>query len=105
MNGTIAVTWMSVGYYSDMLWNTLWSAVGIVGGLFVLFGFGQAAILAIVDYKKLGAKKRRELISAVLLFPVFLVLYAVTLCIGAMSKPSWGKTTRNAPPPQAAEGE
>lgn len=105
VNGTIAVTWMSVGYYSGMLWNTLWSAVGIVGGLFVLFGFGQAAILAIVDYKKLGAKKRRELISAVLLFPAFLVLYAVTLCIGAMSKPSWGKTTRNAPPPQAAEGE
>ena len=83
-----------------MLWNTLWSAVGIIGGLFVFFGYGQAAILAIVDYKKLGAKRRRELISAVLLFPVFLVLYAVTLCIGAMSKPEWGKTTRNAAPSQ-----
>ena len=105
-NGTIAVTWMSVNYYSDMLWTTLWCAVGIIGGLFVLFGFGQAAILAIVDYRKLGAKRRRELISAVLLFPAFLVLYAVTLCIGAMSKPDeWGKTTRNVPPPQAEEGD
>ena len=105
-NGTIAVTWMSVNYYSDMLWTTLWCAVGIIGGLFVLFGFGQAALLAIVDYRKLGAKRRRELISAVLLFPAFLVLYAVTLCIGAMSKPDeWGKTTRNVPPPQAEEGD
>ncbi len=104
--GVIAVSWMPVSYYSAMLWTTLWCAVGIIGGLFVLFGFGQAAILAIVDYRKLGAKRRRELVSAVLLFPAFLVLYAVTLCIGAMSKPDeWGKTTRNVPPPQAEEGD
>ena len=68
--------------------------------------FAQAALLAILDYKKLGAKRRRELISAVLLFPVFLVLYAVTLCIGAMSgSAAWGKTERNSPPPQAGQGE
>ncbi len=105
VNGVIAVEWMPVAYYSSMLWTTLWCAVGIAGGLFVLFGFGQAAILAFVDYKKLGAKRRREMISAVLLFPAFLVLYSVTLCIGALSKPSWGKVSRNAPPPQADEGE
>ena len=106
VNGVIAVSWMPVAYYSSMLWTTLWCAVGIAGGLFVLFGYGQAALLAILDYKKLGAKRRRELISAVLLFPVFLVLYAVTLCIGAMSKSAaWGKTERNSPPPQAGQGE
>ena len=98
--GVIAVSWMPVAYYSSMLWTTLWCAIGIAGGLFVLFGFLQAAILAFVDYQKLGAKRRRELVSAVLLFPAFLILYAVTLCIGAMSKPSWGKVSRNSPPPQ-----
>lgn len=98
--GVIAVSWMPVSYYSAMLWTTLWCAIGIAGGLFVLFGFLQAAILAFVDYQKLGAKRRRELVSAVLLFPAFLILYAVTLCIGAMSKPSWGKVSRNSPPPQ-----
>ena len=104
--GVIAVSWMPVSYYSAMLWTTLWCAIGIAGGLFVLFGYGQAALLAILDYKKLGAKRRRELISAVLLFPVFLVLYAVTLCIGAMSRSAaWGKTERNSPPPQAGQGE
>ena len=97
-NGVIAVSWMPAAYYSAMLWNTLWSAVGLVCGLFILFGFGQAAILVIADYQKLGAKNRRELASAVLLFPAFLVLYAVTLCMGALSKPSWGKVSRNASP-------
>ncbi len=105
VNGVIAVSWMPVSYYSAMLWTTLWCAVGIAGGLFILFGYGQAAILAAADYKKLGAKKRSELVSAVLLFPVFLILYAVTLCMGAMSKPSWGKVGRNAPPPQKPQGE
>ncbi len=98
--GVIAVSWMPVSYYSAMLWTTLWCAIGIAGGLFVLFGFLQAAILAFVDYQKLGAKRRRELVSAVLLFPAFLIRYAVTLCSGAMSKPSWGKVSRNSPPPQ-----
>ncbi len=94
-NGVITVSWMPIGYYNAMLWNTLIAAACVGGGLFVLFGFVQAAILAIVDYKKLGATKRRQLISAVFLFPVFLILYAVTLCIGALSKPSWGAVKRN----------
>ncbi|MGN0822281.1 MAG: glycosyltransferase family 2 protein [Candidatus Gallimonas sp.] len=90
-SGTIAVSMMPVAYYRSMLFTTLIVAAAIVGGLFVLFGYGQAALLAVLDYKKLGAKKRRELVSAVLLFPVFLLLYAVTLCIGALSKPKWNK--------------
>ena len=102
INDVISVSWMPVSFYASMLWTTLWCAVGIAGGLFILFGFGQAALLAILDYKKLGAKHRRELISAVLLFPVFLLLYAITLCIGALSKPSWGKVARNVPPPQSS---
>ncbi len=89
VTGHIAVSFMPVAYYHSMLFTTLIVAAGVVGGLFVLFGFLQGAFLAITDYKKLGAKKRRELVSAVLLFPLFLGMYAVTLCIGAMSKPKW----------------
>lgn len=93
--GIISVTMLPVSYYSAMLWNTLIVAGCVIGGLFVLFGFFQAAILAFTNYDKLGAKKRSDMISAVLLFPVFLLLYGITISIGAMSKPSWGKVTRN----------
>ncbi len=103
VNGVIAVSMMPIAYYSSMLWTTLIVAAAVCGGLFVLFGFIQAAILAIVDYEKLGAKKRRELISAVFLFPVFLVLYAVTLCLGALSKPTWEKVKRNTGEEQPTE--
>ncbi len=85
-----------VAYYYNMLWYTLYIGAGIIVGLFVFFGILQGLILAIVDYKKIGAKNRRQLLSAVFLFPLFLILYAITLCIGALSKPSWGKVKRNA---------
>lgn len=94
-NGTIPLTMFTAAHYNTILWNTIYIGVGVVVGLFVFFGIIQGLILAIVDYKKIGAKNRRELLSAVFLFPVFLILYAVTLCIGSLSKPSWGKVKRN----------
>ena len=96
--GAFPLSFHTASYYRAMLWNTLWCGAGIAGGLFLLFGYGQAAVIAACDYKKLGAAKRRQLVSAVLLFPVFLVLYAVTLGMGALSKPRWGKVRRSSPP-------
>ncbi len=93
--GGMELTMFGAEYYSSLLWNTVIIGGSVVVGLFLFFGFLQALFLVLADYKKLGARKRRELISAVFLFPVFLVLYSVTLCIGAMSKPSWGKVNRN----------
>ena len=78
-----------------ILWNTIIIGGSILIGLFVLFGYLQALFLVLTDYKKIGAKTRRELISVVLLFPFFLILYSVTISIGAMSKPTWGKVSRN----------
>ena len=85
-------------YYRAMVWNTLFAAIGIAVGLFVLFGYVQGIFLVLTDYKKLGASGRRELLGAVLGFPAFLVLYGVTLLVGACSKPTWGTVTRNVPP-------
>ena len=87
-------------YYQAMIWNTVWCAIGIAVGLFLLFGYVQGIFLALSDYKKLGAKRRRELAGTVLGFPAFLILYGITLLVGACSKPSWGKVARNVPPPQ-----
>lgn len=93
--GGITLTLYPVEFYSTLLWNTVIIGASILLGLFVFFGYIQAFVLAMVEYKKLGAKKRRELTSAVLLFPFFLIVYSVTICIGTMSKPKWVKVKRN----------
>ena len=96
--GGMALSLQTAAYYQSMVWNTLFSALGIAVGLFILFGYVQGIFLAVSDYKKLGASRCRELVGTVLGFPAFLVLYGVTLLVGACSKPSWGKVTRNVPP-------
>ena len=63
--------------------------------LFLLCGLGQGFLLVLLDYKKMGAKTRRELIPGVLLFPAFTVIYCLTMCIGAFTKPKWNKINRN----------
>lgn len=96
-NGTITVGYLyNYAFYHTLLWNTIWSMVGVVSGLFVIFGFLQAIILVMMDYKKLGAKKRKELIGAGFSFPAYLFLYTVTICVGTLSKPKWKKVHRNA---------
>lgn len=63
--------------------------------LFLLAGIGQGTLLVLFDYKKLGAKKRSELMDGALLFPMFTVVYCATMCIGAFCKPKWVKVNRN----------
>ena len=69
--------------------------VFMVTVLFVFAGLLQATLLVITDYKKMGAKTRKELISGILLFPVFSIVYVVTITIGIFSKPVWTKVNRN----------
>ena len=102
--GMIEVTYQAPIYYYTVFWNTLWSVVGVVGGLFVIFGFLQALFVVLTDYKKLGAKRRRDMISAVFFFAGFVFLYAMALAYGAMHKPKgWKEIKRNAP--QGDQGE
>lgn len=67
-----------------------------IGALFCFCGILQSSLLVISDYKKMGAKNRRELISGILLFPVFSIVYVITITIGIFSKPKWTKVNRNA---------
>lgn len=99
-NGTIAVSWQPISYYSTLMWNTLWCIIGIGVGLFFIFGFLQGLFLVLTDYKRLGVKRPREMMSAVFLFPAFVVLYAVALTMGALSKPKWKAIKRNVNPQQ-----
>lgn len=94
--GRIEISLMDVSYYQSVLWNTIYIMAGILLSLFLFFGIIQGLVLVLIDYKKMGAKSPKELISAALLFPCFLFVYVVTLCMGAFSKPGWNKIKRNA---------
>lgn len=93
----IPVSLYDLSFYQAQLWNSLYAIIGVVLGLFFVFGYFQAFILAMSEYKKLGAKKRSEFISVVLLFPFFLLLYSVTISRGMLKKSKgWGSAKRNA---------
>ena len=72
-----------------------WVIVFCIGVLFAFCGILQGVIMVLSDYKKMGAKRRRDLISGVLLFPFFSIIYVVTITIGVFSKPKWTKVRRN----------
>ena len=86
---------MDASYYYTLLWNTIYIGAGILLALFIFFGILQGLVLVLVDYKKMGAQSRKEMLSAAFLFPCFLFIYVVTLCVGAFSKPGWNKIKRN----------
>ena len=88
-----------VGYLFGNAYNwvqfTTLIIVLAVGILFLFCGLLQATLLVLSDYKKMGANKRRELVSGILLFPVFSIIYVITITIGIFSKPKWEKVKRN----------
>ena len=67
----------------------------MVGFLFVFAGILQAVLMVTFEYKKMGAKNRKQLIPGILLFPVFAAIYVVTVTIGIFSPPKWHKVRRN----------
>ncbi len=89
----------------DWTWvkNTTILICLMVGILFVFCGILQAVIMVLSDYKKMGAKNRRELISGIILFPIFSIVYVITITIGIFSKPKWTKVNRNTKKSNQAE--
>ena len=93
-NGTILTT-LGTEHYYTLLITTLIVIAFCLGILFCFAGILQGLILVLLDYKKMGANKRRELIDGVFLFPFFSVVYCITITLGVFSKPKWTKVNRN----------
>lgn len=94
--GVFELSLFDTSFYMTHLWTNIWVILGVVLGLFFIFGYLQAFVLAMTEYKKLGAKSRKEYLPVVPLFPFFLLLYSVTICIGMISKPKkWDAVKRN----------
>ncbi len=86
---------VAVGINASGLYNQLILIGIILLVLFLLAGIGQGVLLVMLDYKKLGATKRRQLMDGAILFPAFTVVYCLTMCLGAFTKPKWNKINRN----------
>lgn len=85
----------AAGITAPGLYNQLILVGSILLVLFLIAGIGQGMLLVALDYKKLGAKRKRDLMDGALLFPAFTVVYCLTMCLGAFSKPKWNKVNRN----------
>lgn len=79
----------------DWIWTYSWVIVFCIGVLFAFCGILQGVLMVVFDYKKMGAKRRRDLISGILLFPFFSIIYVITITIGVLTKPKWTKVRRN----------
>ena len=86
---------VAMGINAAGLYNQLILVGMILLVLFIFAGIGQGLLLILLDYKKLGATRRRDLIDGAFLFPVFTVVYCLTMCLGAFQKPTWNKVKRN----------
>lgn len=94
-NGIIETINTTAAQNMDLLYNTLIIMAVALGVLFMFCGIFQGVLLVLLDYKKMGAKKRSELLDGAFLFPLFTVVYCLTICLGMLSKPKRGKVERN----------
>ncbi len=85
----------AVGLNAPGLYSQLTLVGLILLVLFIVAGIGQGMLLVLLDYRKLGATKRRQLIDGALLFPAFTVVYCLTMALGAFLPPKWNKVKRN----------
>ena len=93
--GVIETTLQSASYYMGVLEQTGIIVAIALSVLFAFAGILQAFLLVMSDYKKLGAKSRKELMSGIIIYPCFVVVYCLTLFLGIVSRPSWNKVNRN----------
>lgn len=69
-------------------------------GYLLLFAFAvafivQAALALFLERKRLKIKSIKSMLPTVFMFPLFMIVYAVAIGLGAFSKPKWTSVKRN----------
>lgn len=77
------------------LFNTILSGIGIaLVCAFIIPFILQAVLVYFLDKKKIN-KPFKKLLPAILLFPMFMIIYALGIFLGALSKPKWSPIKRS----------
>ena len=90
-----ALIYLSSHGMMTQFWMIIWIIIFCLLFLFFFAGLIQGFLLVLLDYKKMGAKKRSELYKGVLLFPFFSMIYIITITFGIFTKPKWNQIKRN----------
>lgn len=101
----ICVAWFPAYYIFTTVWLGVTGAVAamteqlifigiILGAAFVVPFIAQAFLVYFLDRKKIGVKFSKVLPS-ILLFPLFMIIYALGITAGAISRPKWKSVGRS----------
>ncbi len=99
-------TWLPLYYGYDIIYHAcigsmpyVWRALTNVGlslsCAFVIPFILQALLVVILERDRIGKQNMRKMWKPVLLFPLFMIIYAASIFIGAVSKPKWNQIKRN----------
>ena len=80
---------------------------GTLIGYILLFAFYlpftlQSLLAALLERKRINAPFHK-LLPAIFLSPLFMIVYAISICLGVFSRPTWKKIARNVKPPAREE--
>ena len=88
------VHYYDVGTGQEMFWKYL-TTIGYALAFAFVVAFILQALLAVVLERKRIKAPIRKLIPTVLLFPLFMIIYAAAITIGVFKKPKWKQVKRN----------
>ena len=111
----VACTWFPLYYGYKIIFAAVVAdtafliEIGKLIGYILLFAFYlpftlQSLLAAGLDRKKLDVPFKK-LWPAILLSPVFMIIYAISICLGVFSRPKWKKIKRNVVSADAAPTE
>lgn len=80
---------------------------GTLIGYILLFAFYlpftlQSLLATLLERKRINAPFHK-LLPAIFLSPLFMIVYAISICLGVFSRPTWKKIARNVKPPAREE--
>ena len=102
----LCCTWIPLYYIYDFSWTL---AIGSMAHMHVFLKFlliailfffivpfiVQAVLIIILERKTIGKDNIKKLWKPVLAFPFFMIIYALAIFVGAVSKPKWKQINRN----------
>lgn len=101
----LCCTWIPVFYIYSIVYNAVIGNIALLNQILITIAIVltcvfalpfilQALLVYVLDRKKIG-QPFRNVIKPVLAFPMFMIIYAIGIVFGAMSKPKWKKAKRN----------
>lgn len=97
--------WMPLYYGYDIIyhfiigdapyaWNVIQNLCWVLAFAFVLAFILQALLAVILERKRIRASFK-QMIPTVLMFPAFMIIYAIAIIFGVFSKPKWSAVSRS----------